>query len=280
MKILRHIFDLAGDLLFANNGFIAICSVFFFTGGYLFINHGWPSFGSMSLIFFCTLLVYQVNTKIKFSWGEKSSLKYKKGRRFGFILLLGIVLIALLSIYNFSSIIFLLHLGVLSLLYNVPEKSISFSINPLRSIPIIKIFLISYVWSAMSSLFPAILHNLSLASREVITVFIGNFMFITSITLPFDIRDHQIDKDRKIITFPGIIGVTNTKALAIFSLIIFFLIYHKRLDLLLLSMFTILVAFLILISSPFKKQYFFLFYLDGTIILYFFVVLLSLSSIS
>ena len=275
MIILNKLITFTKFLLFTNNGFIAICAAFFFATGYLLINDILPSLKLISLIFFCTMLIYQVNTKINLDVEGRPSLKFGWNGRLIFLMILSIVIFFYLTVLSASEIILLVHLGVLSLLYNLPGKTALFKIIPLRSIPVLKIFLISYVWAAMSSFFPALLHGKSIGTQDVLLVFVGNFSFIIAITLPFDIRDNESDKDRNIITFPGIMGIAMTKVIGICCLLLFLFIYYSQLKPGYLLILFILVLFLLLTSSSSRRWYFYLFYIDGTIILYFFVVVLS-----
>jgi len=175
------------------------------------------------------------------------------------------------------SIFFLLHLGLISTLYNVPEKKRGVGILPLRSLPILKVFLISYVWTSISSFFPALIESIPLVSNQILLIFIGHFMFITSITLPFDIRDFNSDNKNSLITFPQLIGIQKTKYLALACLVIFTILTLRIINFTYILPLSLIVGFLIIKSGPSKKGYYYTLYLDGCIILYFMVVILSLN---
>lgn len=178
---------------------------------------------------------------------------------------------------NAGSILFLIHLGLISTLYNVPEKSKSFVHFPLRSIPVLKVFLIAYVWSSMSSFLPAIIAHEHVFTSRNILIFIAHLLFIISITLPFDIRDFDDDNKADLITFPQIIGLWPTKLLSILCLTVFTLIIYHIVGGWYIPIFSLIVTALILKSSSEKKSYYFSFYLDGTIVLYFIAIILSLA---
>jgi 4-hydroxybenzoate polyprenyltransferase len=171
---------------------------------------------------------------------------------------------------------FLIHLGLISTLYNVPEKSKGIVHFPLRSIPVLKVFLIAYVWSSISSFLPAIVGNEQVFTSKNILVFIAHLMFIMSITLPFDIRDFENDTKENLITFPQVIGIWPTKLLSILCIILFTLIIHGFVGGWYMPFFSLVTAILILSASSKRKDYYFTFYLDGTIILYFITLILSL----
>ena len=170
-----------------------------------------------------------------------------------------------------------MHLGFISTLYNVPvRKSKSILPLPLRSIPILKIFLIAYVWASISSFLPALLQQHQMFTQPNLLIFAAHFLFIVSITLPFDIRDFKTDGKSSLITFPQLVGINTTKFIAICCLIGFALIIKEYLNHGLLLAFFLITAGLIIKSSPERKYYYYLLCIDGTIILYFFLTFLSL----
>lgn len=260
------------------NIFISICSIFFFVSGCILINGTYPDFTIMSLIFWSTLLTYQINTKTKFNFFDidsYTSLKLPVNKKDRYILFISIITLFHVPFLDPGSLIFLIHLGLISTLYNVPEKSKGKFHFPLRSIPILKIFLIAYVWSSMSSFLPAIIAHKQIFTLHIILVFIAHLLFIISITLPFDIRDFRVDNKNALLTFPQLIGITYTKLLAIVCLFIFTLIINTIAGAWYILFFSLFTAILILISSAKRKDYYFTFYLDGTIILYFVTIILS-----
>ena len=186
---------------------------------------------------------------------------------YSFIALIIISHILFLDIYT---IIFVAHLGLISTLYNVPNREESRSIIPFRSIPFLKVFLISYVWASISSILPAI--DTREFSQEYVWIFTSHFLFILAITLPFDIRDLKTDLKNNIITVPNVIGITGTKIFALSTLFLsnLIIIYQKQ-GLALLAVF-IIAGFLIIKSSPKRKDHYYTIFIDGTIILYFVIV--------
>ena len=103
---------------------------------------------------------------------------------------------------------------VLGLLYN------SFFLEKfIRKIPLLKVFYVGLVWALVNSW---------LAFPEFnFPIFAISFLFVTALVLPFDIRDMKNDK---IVTFPRLIGVQNTKYLAylmVFSACVLSVFYLK-----------------------------------------------------
>ncbi len=261
------------------NLFISICSIFFFLSGCVLVNGTYPDIPDISLIFWSTLLIYSINSSVKFNFlnadSYKSLLPPTSKKAKSVILIFGISLVHTPFI-NLESIFFLLHLGLISTLYNVPEKTKSSFHFPFRSIPALKIFLIAYVWASISSFLPAIIANEQVFTSQILLIFLAHLLFIISITLPFDIRDFQIDRKNDLITFPNLIGIIPTKLLAVACLISFTLIIHQITHEWYVFIFSLLTVALILNSSTTKKKYYFTFFLDGTIILYFITIILSL----
>lgn len=238
-----------------------------------------PDFSILSLIFWATLLIYQLNTKIKFNVLNIDSYKLLVSpidKKVVWTLFLGGITVAHVIFLNPGTIVFLVHLGIISTLYNVPEKSEGCIHFPLRSIPVLKVFLIAYVWSSMSSFLPAVIANDDIFTSANILLFVAHLLFIISITLPFDIRDFEEDNLEDIVTFPQLIGIVPTKLLAMFCLIIFTLIIQSIVGGWYVPIFSLVVGILILNSSSNKKDYYYTFYLDGTIIIYWIAISLSL----
>ena len=188
-----------------------------------------------------------------------------------FLILL--ILLSHLLYLNFYTIAYLAHLGLISTLYNVPEKSYKKSIFPLRSIPFLKVFLISYVWASISALLPVISHGGSISGQAML-IFLMQFLFIFSITLPFDIRDFTADYKKHIITTPHAIGMKATKMLSWFSILLFASIFIYMTGTWIIMILTAIVGSLIFFSTPKKKDHYFTFFMDGTIVLYFILVIL------
>ena len=68
----------------------------------------------------------------------------------------------------------------------------------------------------MSSFLPALLEQKLLLRQGNLIIFSAHFLFITAITLPFDIRDCRADRASDLIAFPHLIGIRKTKVLAQF----------------------------------------------------------------
>ena len=126
-----------------------------------------------------------------------------------------IIFFSLLFSFDIYFIKLVLPVLIISLIYplsiNINNKSYS-----LRSIPFLKVFLISFVWSYVTFLIPLIYHGYSI-DYYYLDFFFQRFLFVLAIAIPFDIRDRYIDKIK---TLPNTIGVFNTQVFAWFCLFI------------------------------------------------------------
>lgn len=182
-----------------------------------------------------------------------------------------VIITAHLPFLEISTVIYIAHLGAISTLYNVPKPHQS-AFLPLRSIPILKVILISYIWASISSFLPALISDTPVFSKYLLLIFIAHFLFIMAITLPFDIRDYHRDFNKSLITTPHVVGIFWTRIVAIFCLLAFTSIYMIMTYDFHILLLTLIAGFLIIQASAQKKEYYYSFFIDGTIILYFIIV--------
>lgn len=104
----------------------------------------------------------------------------------------------------------LVPVGTFSLLYSMPLIKI-------REVPYLKIFVIAGVWSLSTALLPSIFLN-----KFSSLLLLERFLFVFTITMPFDIRDMAVDKKYGLKTIPLLMGKKHSLNLAYFSLGLFF----------------------------------------------------------
>jgi len=159
----------------------------------------------------------------------------------------------------------------------------------LRDFPFIKIFLVVFVWSCTTFFLPFFqLGNINfLEKKDIWFGFISRFLFIFSITIPFDIRDRRLDVSRRIKTFPVLYGVQQSKNIALISLvgctiasILFFLFGEKlnQYEFTSLIVSLIITAIVILFTNEKRSEYFFDILVEGTIIIQFLLVWMGKNS--
>lgn len=148
----------------------------------------WPTVFLVFITYFCGYLYtkYQQNRKLI--------------SKILILNVLSFVICAVLIFLNHNEIRLLKWLVIVSLglIYN------SFFLEKyIRKIPLLKVFYVGLVWALIPSWLFLPEFNLP--------IFLMSFLFITALVLPFDIRDL---KDDKVVTFPKLIGIPNTKYLA------------------------------------------------------------------
>jgi len=115
---------------------------------------------------------------------------------------------------------FLLHLGLISVLYSMPLLKRYGRWWALRDLPLLKVFLIAYVWAGVTVWIPALYLGRGLSEPVVLVLFARRFLFILALAFVFDIRDYTKDLATGTRTFPGVCGVRVTKLLATLALLL------------------------------------------------------------
>lgn len=169
--------------------------------------------------------------------------------------------------------------GLISILYTLP---IFKNGRRLRDFHFIKIFLIAFVWAVTTAAIPAFL----VEESQLIILLCGleRFFFFIAITIPFDIRDFNIDKEVNVKTLIHYLGIKKSLVLAICCLILALAIDVYFFQNAIISG-NALVAFcisysisgiLILLFSQSSSDYYFTGVLDGTMILLAIILWLSI----
>jgi len=178
-------------------------------------------------VFFSTLCVYNFQRILKIN--SKSTLSdqmnWMTKHRFAsytFTLIGAIGCIYLFVNYFFHPYYFLLFIpaGIICLLYALQFLSWKKNTISLRDIPFIKIILIAIIWSVSCFWFP-VLKNPTLSALEKILLSFVGFIYIISVTIPFDIRDLKYDSVSQK-TIPQILGWKRAKILSILLLFLSF----------------------------------------------------------
>ena len=149
-----------------------------------------------------------------------------------------------------------------------------FAKKRLRDLNYLKIFLIALVWPWLTVFLPAAEQHMHF-NLPVYLMCLERFFFIFAITLPFDIRDLEIDAHMDVKTIPGGIGVKKSKILA--SVLLLAMLACSSLNWILnaynhwIMLAMILSAFssflLIMKSDRSKHDYYYTGLMDGTMIL-------------
>ena len=135
------------------------------------------------------------------------------------LLMLAGLVYALLNL-RWPDIFLLFPFFLLTLFYVYPGTK---KFKGLRSLPGLKLFVIALVWAGVTVLFPLSVSGIPFGEGEWV-VFAQRFLLILAITLPFDIRDLQLD-DEQLATLPQTLGVNNSKWVALLALSAFVVLF-------------------------------------------------------
>lgn len=180
------------------------------------------------LIFFATLCEYNVHRLITVLINKKALDSEKhKWVKDNLIAFYGLVA---LSVAGFCIAAFmakkevlltLAPIAALTLLYSVPVYGNKKNIFRLREIPYLKIFMISFTWSATTVLLPLIKTGQAYEMRHVILMLVERFLFVFAITIPFDIRDMDADRVANTKTIPLLLGEKKSMLISYSCVLIF-----------------------------------------------------------
>ncbi len=233
------------------------------------------------IIFFATIFEYNVHRLItiinnpaaledpKHSWVKKN---LKAFYTLVAVSVIGFLVAAFLA--KKIVLLTLLPIGVITLFYSLPVFKTKKMIFRLREIPFLKIFMISFVWSASTILLPILQSGNSYDRWHIATMLLERFIFVFAITIPFDIRDMKADENAGLQTIPIIIGEKRSMMVANTYIILFLIIcafhyYNTDLAFILPALIISGVTTCAFINIKKLKtvKYYHYFILDGTMLL-------------
>jgi len=153
--------------------------------------------------------------------------------------------------------------GIFTLLYALPVFSRK---RNLRSFYGAKMYTIAFVWAGVTVFLP-VLNVGQVLTGDVWISFVQRFLFVVVITLPFDMRDLNYDRN-EIHTIPQSLGIKYTKVLGVGLLIMliiieFFKDQFQYKNLLALCIVGILSALFLIRSSDKQSTYYASFFVEG-----------------
>lgn len=196
------------------------------------------------------------------------------------------VVISAIGFVSFRTLVWLVPVGVISLAYTIPLIPWKGSLIRLRDIPGLKIFLIAFVLGLTTVLLPILAYSTpsALLHPEIIFIFLRRIFFIFAITIPFDIRDMEYDRQNQTLSLPVLFGERRSKLLGILALLIFcalgLLQYLFVSDTPLCYILALVLsacpsAWIILRSGEGKGDFFYSFCLEGMMLLQCLLVMLA-----
>jgi len=269
------------DFIIYGNILISLCAAALIWETYLLWNIP-VNFFCVFIGFAATLMIYNVDRlvvldSIDQTGSERHEWIVKNRRLLTILSATGFGFVGV-SIFHMPirCLLFLAHLGLISILYSVPV--LMKGARSLRSLKLLKIFLITYVWASTTVLLPAIWSEIGIFHKDIMLLFAERALFIFAITLPFDIRDYDSDKSNLVVTIPGLIGIRQTRLLAFGCLLVFFLInlvhYNFHDSVLWAKLLSGLNALLVIYFAHERKhEYYYTGLLDSTMIIQFVLVL-------
>lgn len=262
------------DLLLYSNIYIGLCAVALTLETYLLLGIP-PELNPVLIFVFCaTVAIYALHRII----GISKVHEFIEDERYQVIstykhhiqLYAGIAVVGGLITFFYLPVSVQLTLvlpGLVSLGYVLPVfKGRKYR---LRDFNFIKIFLIAAVWGYVTVLLPMMEHQ-SFTNQRFWLLLIERMLFIFAITLPFDLRDLDVDQHNKVRTIPSTIGLQKTIYLAIVLLMAGWLICFLILDgsqLIGVTAGYLITGLLIWFSKNWKHDYWFTGVLDGTMLI-------------
>ncbi len=231
------------------------------------------------LVFLATLCTYNLSTfYISKPISRKFIFMEKNRQILQFLAVFSGIFSLIVALFSgLNVVLFLAHLGFISIFYTIPLKfkpffvSKNINLGSLRQIPYLKVVLVAYVWACVSVVLPLVELQKAIFESNVLILFFVQFLFIIAITLPFDIRDFRTDKHTGLRTLAQK-SIRRTKFLGILILGIselFVILYFPMGVGLAFSLTYVVAGMLILFASPQRPELYYTGWIDGIIVLQF-----------
>jgi hypothetical protein len=188
-----------------------------------------------------------------------------------------LVLLFLSRSFHGLSFLVLLPFLVLTVMYGLPFLKYRGKNISLREFPSLKIVSIASSWAGLSVLFPLVSQRIPLSFLHGL-FFLQQFLFVLVLTLPFDIRDLEVDA-KQLKTIPQLLGIQKTMYLGVGLLLLFVGISYFTMSLFLFwhaCFGAFLVGFFLVLANKEQAHYFASFWGEGIPIVWYFVTYLSL----
>jgi 4-hydroxybenzoate polyprenyltransferase len=149
--------------------------------------------------------------------------KYKYFLGASFMLHAGIAVYAFLHLNDAQQMI-IACMGTIGLFYGIPCIPYKGKLRPLRQIPFLKVFLVSISWTMITCVSVYATSFPVLVRPQYLLLSIMTFLFIFALTLVFDIRDYEFDKEIDMTTIAHAVGIEKTKSIAHYLLVLYCLL--------------------------------------------------------
>lgn len=271
------------DLILYSNFWIAACAAAMCWSTQLVLTGRFYLHPLGAFVFFATLLLYALHRLVGLSRAEgfKDKGRYFVIERFQnhiglYALLSGIGTLWFAWQLPWKVWWSLVLVAMISISYVLPVFGRG---RRLRDFHYIKIFLIAGCWAWITVYIPALELGLQ-RNIPLLSLFAERLFFIFAITIPFDIRDLEIDRVNGVRTVPSVLGTRYSKVLAIAALLISggLAAFSYRLDAYSAGGFygmigSLLVTGLVVVLTDSERHdYFFTGLLDGMMLLQFLLI--------
>jgi 4-hydroxybenzoate polyprenyltransferase len=272
------------DVVLYSSLFIAACAFGLVAQTYMLVGQE-VSWRVAGMLFFATLFLYnlesllpgQVRPPLLLTEKKRWLVTHQPLMRWVALVAGGITLWLFLGGAPVYPLWFLLHLLLISVLYTIPVASRKYRLLPLRKVPFLKVFLVAYVWAALTVLLPLLYLGREVFAPEPFWMFVRRFLFIFALALLFDIRDFTKDKALDTYTFPVVLGIPFTKGLSLIVMFVFMLlapIYTHAAEALALLLSGLVSAAVIIYAHEDRSEYYFGSLADGMMLFQFLLVAL------
>lgn len=221
-------------------------------------------------IFSSTMFIYLLHR-----FYSRKIMSAPEGNRYGFLdehqrdafyslILSGLAVLVSFVFLTVNVQLYILALGIISLAYVLPLLS-----KRLRDLEGAKIIFIAAVWAAVC--LAGIFDHLSILA--IALIFIQQFSFIFSLTIPFDVRDIDLDSQAQVSNLNEFISLKSLSRLILFligtslscALLLYSLGFYDISVVVLLTLFYIVQGVLTIDLKKAHSEYFYLLILDGLI---------------
>ncbi|NOS94338.1 MAG: UbiA family prenyltransferase [Cyclobacteriaceae bacterium] len=233
------------------------------------------------IIFFATLFEYNLHRLVtllmvkdaihsdKHAWVRENQKAF-----YTLVIISTIAFIVVLWIAKTKVLLTLAPIALLTLFYSIPIARSKSYIFRLREVPYLKLFLIAFVWAAITILLPVVHAEITFDRTHVVLLFAERFLFILAIAIPFDIRDMESDRQANLKTIPILLNedrslrVSFVALLAFAVLVLFHYSWQQEWSIIIPLLITAIVTLFLLQSSRMRSNPFYHHgFLDGTMLL-------------
>lgn len=170
-------------------------------------------------VFFSTLVAYNIKSALKIynpnflPYSDKSAWAVSNKKIFlaGYGLSLGALAFLFFRLPP-GTYVLLGVMGILSITYSFPFRLGRYSFSP-RNLPFVKTILVAFVWMVVVVYIPCSMNGIE--PSDFLPWMGGEFAFLFSLSILFDIKDIAKDRRSGINTFPQKLGVGYTKIISV-----------------------------------------------------------------